>query len=547
MGIRSAAALLVLAGCAGTPPAPEEGARYVVDDRALHRIDDRLFGHFMERPSWGETGIEAAVRPGTRELQPGVLERLRQMRIPVLRFPGGTDIDYTDWRDMIDRAPGRDGPRPATKGHQGHSVTNRFGHDEFLALCEELGSEAILVLNFGDALLRRKPAAEAARDAAGLVAYANAPVGAKLPAGMPDWPAVRAANGRAKPYAARYVQIGNETWFFLPQMKKKGEKDAEAFYVECLEAYVAAVQAVDPKAEVLVDAASERIADLIRERLGGRVKYLVQHHYMPWAIKEVLRGGEKVPPSRLSPEEVWYAWVAVPGEFNERGESVIGGPAVAAARKHGYRVAETEWNWNGWWGVPTEERPLDSGFAKAAGAAGYLHAFMRAGDVIDLACQSMTVGHRWGITCIHVDPEGKTPPYFMPTGQLTMFYALHHGNELLALSAEDVPVYAQPYRMGGFHPQAKVAVVDLLVTRGPKAVYVHALNRHFRDAQPVRVDLRALGRLGEAVVHHVFEGSLRDEPREVAGFSRRQACLEGGVLRAALPPRSVSCFEIPRP
>ena len=42
-----------------------------VQDRVLHAIDPRLFGQFMERPSWGgEIGVEAALTPGTSQLQP---------------------------------------------------------------------------------------------------------------------------------------------------------------------------------------------------------------------------------------------------------------------------------------------------------------------------------------------------------------------------------------------------------------------------------------------------------------------------------------------
>ena len=71
--------------------------RFVVSDQRLHRLDPNLFGNFLERPSWGgELGVEGAVVPNTHTLQPEVLKRLRQMEIPILRFPGGSDVDYVD-------------------------------------------------------------------------------------------------------------------------------------------------------------------------------------------------------------------------------------------------------------------------------------------------------------------------------------------------------------------------------------------------------------------------------------------------------------------
>jgi alpha-L-arabinofuranosidase len=188
---------------------------FVVRSDVVARVDDRLFGQFLERPSWGgEQGPERALMPGTNQLLPAVVTMMKKMQIPILRFPGGTDVDYTDWRDMVSNVPGRAGVRPVTVGHKGDRVTNGFGFDEYFRLRNELGCETILVVNLLDALSRKRPLAEAAELAAGLVAYCNAPVGAMLPAGMPDWPAVRARNGHPAPYRVGYFQIGNEWWAF---------------------------------------------------------------------------------------------------------------------------------------------------------------------------------------------------------------------------------------------------------------------------------------------------------------------------------------------
>ena len=76
----------------------------------LNRIDPRIFGQFMERPSWaGEIGPEAALISGTNTLRPDARDLIRNMQIPIVRFPGGTDVDHVDWLDMIDSVPGRPG------------------------------------------------------------------------------------------------------------------------------------------------------------------------------------------------------------------------------------------------------------------------------------------------------------------------------------------------------------------------------------------------------------------------------------------------------
>ena len=223
------------------------------------------------------------------------------MRIPVIRFPGGTDIDFLDWTDMIDGVPGRDDGRPTSVGHRGDKVTNRFGLDEYLRLRESLGSETILVVNFLDGLARRRPLDKAALHAAGLIAYANAPVGATLPAGMPDWPALRAANGRREPYAVEYVQIGNE-WsmptFYEPVRRATGLDTPAAladWYIECLRAYIAAIRAVDPDIQIIVDNAMDLSIEetvLADPFIRKEVSWQALHAYAPGPMNRVKRDGE---------------------------------------------------------------------------------------------------------------------------------------------------------------------------------------------------------------------------------------------------------------
>ncbi len=526
----------------------------------LHEVDHRLFGRFLERASWGEPGPEAALVPGTRQLQPSVEALLQEMRPPLIRFPGGTDADYLDWRDMVDAIPGREPGRPVSRTEVPGSreITNGFGYDEFLQLCERLGTDPLLVVNFRNALLGRMPLEEAANHAAGLLAYAAAPLGAALPAGMPDWPALRAANGRAKPYRVPYVQIGNETWFFWDQLRAEAgsEAGAVAWYVECLAAYAEALRAVAPEVTLIVDGQPPTYLPAAQERLGDALHYVVHHYYTPWRIGEVTRNGQTVPVAELSARDIWYAWLAVPGIDPVTGESALDNEVFAAARRMGLQVAETEWNWNGgWWGhrdAPPGERPaLDSLFAKGLGAAGILHALLRAGDVVALACQSMLVGAHWDINAIRVDPTGREAAYTFPNGQITTLYSQHHGTSRLAMESREVPTYEQPFSMGGLQPCDRVALVDALATGDERKVYWHAINRHFDEDIEVVVELEAGGEVCNIAAQHLLEGRLHNEPREREARecwwqSVRTVQGEGGVFRITLPKRSVSIVEVER-
>lgn len=528
---------------------------YTVRDRTLFRIDPRLFGQFMERPSWGETGPEGALVPGTNVLQLSVLRLLKQMQIPIIRFPGGTDVDFMDWTDMVSDVPGRDPERPVSTGHLGHQVTNRFGYDEFLTLCEQLKTQPILVVNFRDGLLGRRSLEEAVQHAAGLVAYCNAPVGSELPGWMPDWPAIRAEHGREKPYGVHYWQIGNETWFFVDRdMGSITPEEKDRRYADCVVAYVKAMREVDPSIQFIIDGlgSTKAAADIVRKELGDAIAYTAIHSYTPWAIGDVkTRDDRQVPMDRLTAEEIWNAWVAVP-HMDASGLANLDMWEVDAARHEGAKLAMTEWNWNGWWAPPKDSRwpALSSSWAKGVGAAGYLHALMRAADVIGIGCQSMLVGHGWGITAIHADPLGKTPAYYMPTGEVTAFYSNHHGDRMLELESSNVPAYEQPYRMSGIRPYEKVAVVDALATRSDDAVFFHAINRSFDRDMDIEIDLSVFGGLAPKATQHIIEGRLNDrpqdgEPRRIARTSYLTLTIDGSVLRVTLPKRSVSCVEIP--
>jgi alpha-N-arabinofuranosidase len=522
-----------------------------VRDKTLHTIDPRLFGQFLERPSWHhEIGPEGALVPGTNRLQPKVVEMLQRMKPPVLRFPGGTDVDHMDWRDMIDNVPGREGGRPVSTGHKGDKVTNRFGIDEFLAVAERLDTDPLLVVNFRNALLDVKPLDEAARDAAGLVAYCNATVGAELPEGLPDWPAIRAKNGRRDPWKVKYWQIGNETWFFFRKLKKLAGDEAADRYAERLVAVARAMLAVDPDIVFVIDAHGPTLAPALKARkaLGDKVCWMAFHIYEPWGIKKVLRGGEPVPIDTLSPEAVWNAWVATPG-FDDDGRAVVRHPLIGRARREGLKLAVTEWNWNGWWNA--KGAPLDASLAKGVGAAGFLHGLMRSGDVIEMGCQSMLVGNSWGITAIRADREGRRPPVFYPTGQVTMLYSNHHGSKRLALEEENVPTYTQPLKMNAIAPRKKIVVVDALATADDDTVYLHLINRRFDGPTPVAIDLSDLKLPAGKARRYSLEGRLTDKTAEgeraqIAEIVTATIAHDGKRLTVALPKRSVSVIEIER-
>ena len=518
-----------------------------ITDRVLNTIDPRLFGQFMERPAFsGEIGIEAAVVPGTHDLQPEAARLIREMKIPVIRFPGGTDIDFLDWTDMIDNAPGRKTVgRPISRPNRKlcTPVSNAFGYDEFLRLCEHNGSEADLVVNFRDGLMEVMPLEEAAAHAAALVAYCNAPVGHRLPEGLEEWPQLRAANGHPEPYRVKYIQIGNETWMFGKEVMKKFPGDHEEHWHRCLQAYIRAILAVDPSVHIIVDAFPEEVSAKIHGEFGDSIAAYASHHYLPWEIKTVEQAGHKIDPSKLTAEEMWKAWVSVP-TFDSNGQSLLEDDHLAQARKLGTKIAVSEWNWNGWWDIGKTKPALDSLYAKGLGAASMLHSMMRQGDLITIGMQSMLLGCHWPIDSIRVDRTGKHPAFMMPTGMVSSLYSQHHGDRLLDVELSGQEFYGQPYKMHDIKPADKVAAVDVVATRNETDLTVHMINRSFAERRKIVIDCSALGVKSQEAEILIMEGRLEDKPpaggpQSAAWITTRKVPLTGATLQLDLPARSI--------
>jgi hypothetical protein len=189
-------------------------------------------------------------------------------------------------------------------------------------------------------------------------------------------------------------------------------------------------------------------------------------------------------------------------------------------------VAVTEWNWNGgWWALTPSDPlpPLDSLTAKGIGAAGYLHAIMRAGDVIEIACQSCLIGQTWDISAIRVSHDDSFPPYMSPSGVITTLYSKNYGEELLESEIINCPNYEQTLQIGGYNgirPHSHVSMIDVLVTRDPLAskFFVHTINRSIDSSFELIVDLpNSMTVAGSDYTQILFEGPVKNATNGATG------------------------------
>jgi alpha-N-arabinofuranosidase len=180
----------------------------ILANEPLGTISPNIYGHFAENLSgvvydgiW--VGPNSKV-PNVDGIRKELIDEMRKIKPPVVRFPGGCFADSYDWRDGVGPADKR--PRRTNFWAEGEASTappshrydpNEFGTNEFAHFCQLIGSEPYLAAN-----LRSLPAEELDR----WVEYCNSPAGSTTLADL------RASAGFKEPFNVRYWGVGNESW-----------------------------------------------------------------------------------------------------------------------------------------------------------------------------------------------------------------------------------------------------------------------------------------------------------------------------------------------
>lgn len=161
-------------------------------------INPNIFGQFAEHLG---TGIYGGVWvgpdspiPNVRGIRTDVVEALRAIKVPNVRWPGGCFADEYHWRDGIGPASQR---RQRLNASWGNVIEpNSFGTHEFMDFADQVGAEVFLSVNVGSGTVQ---------EAADWLEYLTA----DQPTSLAQ---ERAANGHPEPYRIKYLGLGNENW-----------------------------------------------------------------------------------------------------------------------------------------------------------------------------------------------------------------------------------------------------------------------------------------------------------------------------------------------
>jgi len=488
-------------------------------DAPIGTISPRLYGHFAEHLGrccygglWVGSGEEEI--PHQSGFRTDVLEALRALPVPLLRWPGGCYADHYHWRDGIGPAA----ERPIRLGMScGLQVEddNSLGTHEFLTLCKLIGAEPFLAGNVGSGT---------PQELCDWLEYCNSGV-------MTTLARERAANGSPDPFGVKLWGVGNENWGC------GGNYDAVTYAHE-YRRYATMLRHVDPTAELIVcgledlPTVDSRQSDWNEKVLGalGRHINLVDHlsvHYY-W-----IKGG---PETEFSQED-YYTLLAeaelTEGLIQRTAETI----KAATGGHHRIGIALDEW---GVWHPEAREfgphgdvvcrSPVTYEQANtmrdAIAAAIALEGFHRQCNVLTMANLAQIVNVLQAVVMTEGGQMWLTPTY-----HVLRMHAPHIGAIALRVDVT-----------GGSSVPGGASAVSATASRNAAGQAITLTNRHWDQPADVRIAGVEGARQAQAELLTADSPSAVNsarEPKRVAP-SALTVHRDGDGYRVELPPHAIA-------
>jgi alpha-N-arabinofuranosidase len=506
-------------------------ARAIVNQaRSRSDLDRRLLGAFLEH--LGRAVYTGVYEPGSpladsRGFRTDVQAAIKQLGVPIMRYPGGNFVSGYNWLDGV----GPKKARPTVLERAWNSIeTNQFGTNEFMEWCRLVNTEPLLGFNLGTGT---------PETAVAYVEYCNVDKGTK-------WSELRRSHGYEQPYNVRYWCLGNEMdgpWQMghMPA-REYGRKARDTAHQ---------IRVIDPSLELIACGSSNPIMPTYlvwdREVLeecydqvdgislhnyygntpdltgGSSARYLAMNLDMERQIHEIEAVCDYVQGLRKSPKRLWLSFDEWNVWYRARSGDAVNGHRTVAPK-----LLEEVYN--------LEDALLVGGF---------LNTLLRQSDRVRVACLAQIVNV--------IAPLVTNDKALL---RQSIYYPYKWALQYARGRVIDLPVQSETYPISGkgLRPDVarddQVPFVDVVVTVDQKnaRAAVLMLNRdldaerelvlEWRDPTPARVlacetltgpDLKAF---------NTFEAPDRVAPRKL---DPPQA---GATMTFRLPPRSYTVAHL---
>jgi alpha-N-arabinofuranosidase len=494
-------------------PATVEG-EYTADLSAPATPFNRMiFGQFLEhfhRQVYGgvfDPGSPLADKNGFRL---DVIEALRELKVPIVRWPGGCFASDYHWQDGV----GKD-RKPSFNKAWGVEEPNTYGTDEFVEWCRLLGAEPYICTNAGTGT---------SDEMADWVEYCNL-------RDQGRYARMRVADGFPEPFNVRYWSIGNENYLG----GEIGAKTVEEWGPLVRES-AKMMRAVDSNLKIL--AAATVIGNWTPPMLQAAGKYLDYisiHGY--W---------DALWTHGTHPADYLHCMVHC-----EKPEKQIQ-QAIELLNQTGFsdriRIAFDEWNLRGWHHPDfpgggadkldsireRDDNDINATYtmADAVFSASFLNGCLRQAKYVQMACMAPVVNVR-GPLFVH--PRGVV--------KRTTFHVLKMYSDLLQPNVIEGTVSSAPLNIG----EASVPAIDAVATRSDdgKQIAIALINRHPDRAADWKLSMGP-GTVLQRIKLAVLSGDSTDAYNDIASPHRvvpetRELTLQNAQLQ--IPPHSVAVVQ----
>jgi alpha-N-arabinofuranosidase len=508
---RTATLLVLIAAAVPAMGTAQSQVRMVVNaDQGEHTINRHIYGHFAEHLGRDiYDGFWTTAGSGEWHLREDIIEALRAIDIPNLRWPGGCFADYYHWRDGI--GPRGDRPRMVNTIWGGVTEDNSFGTHEFMELVQRLEADPIVVGNVGSGTVR---------EMADWWEYLNHPGGSSLAD-------ERAANGHPEPYDVRFWGVGNESWGCGGSMRPEYYADVYKRFAE----FIRPIGEVRPfRIATGPNVAMYDWTETLMREAGRLIDGLDLHYYTvvgPWSNKGSATDFT---------EDEWFTAVQRAWRMDEL---ITRHSAIMDQYDPQKRVWLIVGEWGMWHDVEPGTNPgflYQQNTMRDAVVAGlHLNIFNSHADRVRMANIAQTVNVLQAMILTRDEQMILTPTY-----HVFHMYRVHQDATLLPISLR-----SDEYTRG----DEAVPAVSASASRDAEGrIHITLVNLDPNRARTVETELRGAsvsnvsGRVLTADrmnAHNTFERPNAVQPASFTG-----ARLSGNNVRIELPSRSVVVLEL---
>jgi len=505
---------LSLALAPATQAAAEQSAAITVHaDAPGPQINRQVFGQFAEHLGHGIyggiwVGPKSSI-PNIHGYRRDVVEALKDIAVPFVRWPGGCFADTYRWRGAI----GPQTKRSVLVNSNWGGVTedNSFGTNEYFGFLDAIGAESYVSANVGSV-----PAAEVSE----WVEYMTSPTGSSLAK-------ERAANGHPAPFKLTYLGLGNELWGCGGEMRAEYAADVTRRY----SAFVHPGNGRVMKIASGANSDDYNWTEVMMRDAGRQIDGLTLHYYtIPsgnWAHKGAATGFN---------EDEWASTLAHGLKMEEM---VTKHSAVMDKYDPTKRVWLVVDEWGSWYDPAPGSNPgfliQQNSLRDALLAAETINVFVKHADRVKMAAIAQMVNVLQAMILTDGAKMVKTPTYYV----FQLYKPFQDATQL------PIDIKSSWYNKD----QWTIPAVSASAARG-KDGQVHVALANMDPNQPATVTTKLAGLSANGVSGRIITAAAMDainsfdKPDAVVPQAFTGATMSGDTLTVTLPPKSVVMLDL---